>query len=657
MAGITAKTILDKISLGHLKCTICCKRFTDPKTLDCLHSFCCNCLDKQKQIQQINGLKITCPLCKRETPLPETGIQDLRDNLTLISLVEEEGLKEQLVASQLNKIKCEACDEGEEAISRCMDCDDYLCKDCQWAHKRLSKMKNHKIAPLGDLRSGTVSFKSRVRDTIPKCAKHSNQDICTYCITCQMLICTACAVADHKAPEHSCVDVRDASGTCQLEIKQEMTKAKEHQDEFEAAKLSTDHAKKRLTAMVNNATNKISKKADEEVAKIRQREMELKQQVKQIGQDRKAEIEAFQASLVANIKWSKHTMDIAEDFNTQGSPFEVLDLKHKILFIVKDLTKKPVPVLQHGLSFVDFKESEVENDGYFGKLLLEEKWEMKDEFGKRGTGDGEFMEARGITAYSNSDLAIADPFNGKITILDCKGQYKSSIRGVAENPDGQLQRPCDIATDRDDLLMVVDSPTVKVFNKQRKLIYQFIPGETTSTLKNGIKNGNAETEEPESDLRCIAVDIKNQIAVGDKGKRLISLHNVDGSLIKTVPAEMISKHLTFGSTERLIYTNLQARMLLASDFKGQEVFAIHTMSEENPEYEPTGVCCDSSGDIYIAVHSMVKGHKGEIHHFSPKGEHIACIVRGLNAPYGITFTPDGDLAVADVHNVKIFHRV
>ncbi|XP_038077512.1 tripartite motif-containing protein 2-like [Patiria miniata] len=653
MAGISGKTTLERISLGHLKCTICCKRFTEPKLLDCLHSFCRKCLEEQRQVQQINGLRIICSLCKRETSLTETGIEGLRDNLTLTSLVEEAGLQEQLVATQLSKIKCEACEEEQEAISRCMDCDDYLCKDCQWAHKRLSKMKNHKIATLADLRTGGVSFRSKVRDTIPKCEKHPNQDICDFCITCQKLVCSACAAGDHRAPDHELIDAHAAMVTCQQDLGEHLTQAKDHKDEFEAAKISTDHARKRLAAMVANATNKISRKAEEEVAKIRQRELDLKQQVKKIEQDRSSEIEAFQAGLIVTLKWSKHTLDIAEDFLTQGSPFEVLELKPKIKFIVKDVKKKQVPLLQHGLSFVDFKDSVVAQDGTFGKLLLEEKWEMKDEFGKRGIGDGQFMEARGIAAFSNNDLAVADPANGRVTIFSSDGTYKSSISGPTENnPDGQLQKPSDIAISTDNQLMVIDTPAVKVFNKQRKLTLQFVPGKvTTSPIKD-----NTE-EEPESDLRCIAVDYKNQIAIGDKGKKIVSLHQVDGSLIKTIPAELIGKHLAIGSMERIIYTNLQTRLLMASDFKGQEIFSFHTLTPENPAYEPTGVCCDNSGDIYVAIQATVKGQKGEIHHFSPKGEHIACVARGLNSPYGITFTPEGDLAVADVHNVKIYQRV
>ncbi|XP_022108551.1 tripartite motif-containing protein 2-like [Acanthaster planci] len=653
MAGISGKTTLDRITLGHLKCTICCKRFADPKLLECLHSFCRNCLEEQRQVQQINGLRIICSLCKRETSLTETRIEGLRDNLTLMSLVEEAGLQEQLVASQLSKIKCESCDEEQEAISRCMDCDDYLCKDCQSAHKRLSKMKNHKIATLADLRGGSVTFRSKVRATVPKCEKHSNQDICHYCNTCQKLVCTACAVGDHKAPDHDLTDPHAAMAICQKELGEHLTQAKDHKDEFEAAKLSTDHAKKRLRAMVTNAITKISKKAEEEVAKIRQRELDLKQQVKKIEDDRSSEIEVFQAGLVASLKWSKYTLDIAEDFLTQGSPFEVLELKSKILFIVKDVQKKQVPVLQHGLSFVDFKDSAVGQDGSFGKLLLEEKWEMKDEFGKRGMGDGEFMEARGIAAFSNSDLAVADPANGRVTILSSDGKYKSSISGPSENnPEGQLQKPCDVAVSTDNQLVVIDTPVVKVFNKQKKLANQFVSGKvTTSSSK-----VNAE-EEPESDLRCIAIDCKNQIAIGDKGKRIVSLHQLDGALIKAIPAELIAKHLAIGGLESIIYTNLQARLLLASDLKGQEIFSLHTLTQENPAYEPTGVCCDSSGDIYVALQGTIKGQRGEIHHFSPKGEHIACVARGLNSPLGITFTPDGDLAVADVHNVKVYQRV
>ena len=43
-SGVTTASVLDKISQGHLECTICFNRFQTPKVLACSHCFCYACL-------------------------------------------------------------------------------------------------------------------------------------------------------------------------------------------------------------------------------------------------------------------------------------------------------------------------------------------------------------------------------------------------------------------------------------------------------------------------------------------------------------------------------------------------------------------------------------------------------------------------------------
>ncbi|XP_038056810.1 tripartite motif-containing protein 3-like [Patiria miniata] len=88
MAEAAAKTVW-KISQGHLECPICCCLFKDPKMLDCLHSFCLKCLDEMMSRQKPEAEKITCPVCRRETQVPDGGLQSLASSFFLSSLVDE----------------------------------------------------------------------------------------------------------------------------------------------------------------------------------------------------------------------------------------------------------------------------------------------------------------------------------------------------------------------------------------------------------------------------------------------------------------------------------------------------------------------------------------------------------------------------------------
>ena len=133
---------------------------------------------------------------------------------------------------------------------------------------------------------------------------------------------------------------------------------------------------------------------------------------------------------------------------------------------------------------------------------------------------------------------------------------------------------------------------------------------------------------------------------------------MDGSIISTIIHHANIGNpcrLSVSSNERLIFTNYKTMILVCLDFMGNEVFNISTSFDGKP-VKPNGVCCDDAGDIYVSLHYGTVG-TCEIHHYDASGEHIGCVARGLYNPEGMTFTPTGDLIVADWHSVKILHRV
>ncbi|XP_038065653.1 uncharacterized protein LOC119735791 [Patiria miniata] len=200
MAKVTTEDVLDKISQGHLECTICIQRFNRPKILDCFHSFCLECLEDYKLTQYPSSPKLPCPICRKETVLPDNRIAGLSNNFAMIALVEEFTHQRNLLKRQKSRIVCEVC-EVDEAISRCIDCAEYLCCECQRAHQRAVKTKKHEIATLEDLQSGKATFKSKMRNEVPKYKKHSNQEV---------LICADCTTVDHCKPSHTYEDIEAA---------------------------------------------------------------------------------------------------------------------------------------------------------------------------------------------------------------------------------------------------------------------------------------------------------------------------------------------------------------------------------------------------------------------------------------------------------------
>ena len=63
----------------QVTCSICLDTYTQPKTISCLHTFCCECLERHARVSQRQG-KFRCPECQEEIDLPQGNRFDLLPN-------------------------------------------------------------------------------------------------------------------------------------------------------------------------------------------------------------------------------------------------------------------------------------------------------------------------------------------------------------------------------------------------------------------------------------------------------------------------------------------------------------------------------------------------------------------------------------------------
>ena len=79
-----------------LLCSQCLHRYSKPKLLPCLHTFCQNCIDGCTPPQ---SLSISCPTCRQQSILPADGIAEIHDNAFVA----------QLSALIEQRLQCTAC--------------------------------------------------------------------------------------------------------------------------------------------------------------------------------------------------------------------------------------------------------------------------------------------------------------------------------------------------------------------------------------------------------------------------------------------------------------------------------------------------------------------------------------------------------------------
>lgn len=93
-----------------------------------------------------------------------------------------------------NDIKCELCEEGEDATIHCGDCDQFLGPRCLVTHGKSKLFTHHRPQSLDAYfaKSGGQSTKRS------SCQKHPALEVDTYCKTCNVIVCAKCLAESHS---------------------------------------------------------------------------------------------------------------------------------------------------------------------------------------------------------------------------------------------------------------------------------------------------------------------------------------------------------------------------------------------------------------------------------------------------------------------------
>ncbi|XP_038059604.1 E3 ubiquitin-protein ligase TRIM33-like [Patiria miniata] len=618
--GGTAE-VLGKISQDHLQCAICLSRYNEPKLLDCIHSFCLNCLQHHRESEGPNAMKIMCPLCRQETTLSRNSVEDLPTNLSLSALVEEFSIQEQLLEGQESQIQCQSCDDENWAISFCMECAHFMCQDCHKAHARLAVTKSHKTFTMAQLQKRKISYKSKLREE-PKCGKHANQNLNIFCNTCQQTMCITCSILKHQ--KHSFADLSEAFNKCKQEIAKLLTKAEKKKTALSNAKKMTVKSRKKLEFMFETTNKKISQKADKEVARIRAWEQKIKKEAKEIYEDRVKTFETTENTNNEELKVAEQTLDEVNKIMTEEIQTQILDLKRKLLHNLKELMEKQPENVPYQFHFIDFHEGDEKS---LGRLVLKYDWRLETEVKQDMAKD-----IISVAVFSNNEIVTVDNRHKElVTHSPTSNPQSPFISQKLRMPD--LRDPHQVAVNRLDQLIVLDGPVVKTFSREYELLHQFQPGRGS-----------------DSKPTCLAVDDNNLIAVGYQAKQEISLHKPDGTLLKKLPAPMIAFQLTI-SNKRFIYINGLKEKMVALHYTGGQLFEVDTTS-------PKSICCDNQhGNIYVAEGEFSLPNTTDIHVFSSNGKSIGCIIKQSTHAQDMTFTPAGDLVLGGWGPLQIYRRV
>ena len=132
-----------------------------------------------------NSLAVSCPVCKRNIFLDETGVNCLSKNRVLETIVDKYGENKNIV------VHCQLCEgKNTPANIMCEQCEVFYCDDCKDnCHPMRGPLAQHNLVSPTD---GKVLLRQKHRTIELKCREHADENLSLYCVLCKTSVCCVC---------------------------------------------------------------------------------------------------------------------------------------------------------------------------------------------------------------------------------------------------------------------------------------------------------------------------------------------------------------------------------------------------------------------------------------------------------------------------------
>ncbi|XP_064609161.1 E3 ubiquitin-protein ligase TRIM56-like [Liolophura sinensis] len=212
-----------------LTCSICLEKFKTPKLLPCLHTFCLKCLKDHVDRSGRDG-SFPCPNCRQPTDVPTNTDTGFKTNFFMNSLLD-------FFADTDAGHTCSFClstGKTEKAVSKCIDCSDYLCEKCTGVHGMTRQTVKHKVISIDQLVRSGVDEETSAKAGFP-CSEHPEENVRYYCTVCEKPVCRDCKALDHH--QHHCIAFQAAAKERKPWMKESLSFLKDELEDSNKRKL------------------------------------------------------------------------------------------------------------------------------------------------------------------------------------------------------------------------------------------------------------------------------------------------------------------------------------------------------------------------------------------------------------------------------------
>ena len=332
----------------QVTCSICLDTYTEPKTISCLHTFCCECLEKHARRNHKQG-KFRCPECQAEIDLPEGNRFDRLPNSffhkSLLSLlaVRQSG--------DASSITCSQCRKSNPQMYYCFDCGRFMCPDCFNAHQLLSAtFDGHKVTPLKDFKA--EDYEALLKRQ-PFCSEqfHEREVARFFCFQCEAFICQICTAKDHRNHEFDLLDKAAHHEKDNILSGAKMINKKETKL-WEVIKRFEETISK-LERNVATAKRGVSEAVEEMIAEIREREREAIESLETTRVTRLERINSAKQEVESLLKQMNQAAEFAENLVKRSSSTDIMQNKETLKQKFEELRGVQVPK-HHQTTFIKF---------------------------------------------------------------------------------------------------------------------------------------------------------------------------------------------------------------------------------------------------------------------------------------------------------------
>ena len=602
---IATKDALEKLD-AQLECSICLDTFKQPKLLPCFHVFCKSpCLEK---LVAKDGHSLTCPTCQHIVPLSKKGVDGLQSDFHIDRLFDIRDAFNK--AAEPTETQCGSCEDGR-ATGYCRDCSEFVCDECQAVHKKLKKMKHHKIVTLNELQTQAANL-IPPKKVIPNCPKHPENALKIYCETCSTLICNDCTIRLHRDHNYDLLaDVfhkhKEELVSSLKPVKQKLHTVQQALKAFDTRAKEINDQRATLEAHIHKEIDQLHQLLDQRRAQlVGELDMLTQQKLKNLAAQRD-QVEITQVKLTSCLEY-------AEGGLQTGTESEVLAMKAPVLKRIEQISAEFDPDTIQPETEADLRLT-TDNIPHLPQDCLEflaiaDKNYFSLE-NSHTTGDGEL---KGATTGEQKTVV----FHAKTTQnKEYKG--KLNLKAELEHIKSKDRVQCEVA---------------KQQNGQHKINYR--PAKRGKHELHLTVDGNPVRGSPFP----IAVTPSAQSL--NKPNRVV--RGLDGP-----------RGTAINSKEQMIVVEGNGTCVSVLTPEGEKIRTFGTKGSGNGQFENAfGVTVDKDDYIYVAENG---NHR--IQKFSPEGEFVAAVGCGSNqlqfhSPVGIVYNHrDNNLYVADNSNHRI----